>query len=50
MYPSFNLGKKKNRLHERDIQRIQERYGARTISQRMLDYFQNRRDAGWDFE
>lgn len=50
MYPSFNLGEKKNRLHSRDIQRIQKRYGARTISQRIIDYFQRRRDMAWDFK
>lgn len=50
MYPSFNLGQKKNKLGPRDIQRIQERYGVRKISQRILDYFQNRRDMAWDFD
>ena len=49
MYPTFNLGQKKNRLGPRDISRIQERYGARSISQRLIDYFQNRRDKGFDF-
>lgn len=49
MYPSFNLGEKKNRLGLRDVQRIQERYGARKISQRIIDYFQRRRDRGFDF-
>jgi len=49
MYPSFDLGKKKNRLGINDVTRIQERYGKRSISQRMLDYFQNRRDRGFDF-
>ena len=50
MYPSFDLGKKKNRLHQRDIERIQERYGARNLSQRIIDYFINRRDKGFDFQ
>ena len=50
MYPSFNLGIKKNKLHIRDIQRIQSRYGARKISQRLIDYFQRRRDMAWDFD
>ena len=50
MYPSFDLGKKKNNLGPRDIQRIQERYGARNLSQRILDYFQKRMDEGWDFD
>ena len=49
MYPSFNLGRKKNKLHEFDVQRIQDRYGVRNISQRIIDYFRRRRDAGWDF-
>jgi hypothetical protein len=50
MYPSFDLGKRKNDLHTRDIQRIQSRYGARDISQRIIDYFQKRRDEAWDFD
>jgi len=49
MYPSFDLGKKKNRLGLRDIIRIQNRYGQRKLSQRLLDYFINRRDRGFDF-
>jgi len=49
MYPSFNLGQKKNQLGPRDIERIQERYGKRNISQRFIDYFRRRRDMGWDF-
>ena len=49
MWPSYDLGVRKNRLGPRDIQRIQERYGTRSISQRLLDYFQNRRDKGFDF-
>ena len=50
MYPSFDLGKKKNNLGPRDIQRIQERYGARNLSQWILDHFQERMDKGWDFD
>jgi len=50
MYPSYDFGKKKNSLHSRDIQRIQERYGTRTLSQRIIDYFQRRRDMAWDFD
>ena len=50
MYPSFDLGQKKNRLGPRDIARIQERYGARNLSQRIIDYFQRRRDLAWDFD
>ena len=49
MYPSFNLGRKKTTLGSRDIFRIQERYGYRTLSQRWLDYFMRRRARGWDF-
>jgi len=50
MYPSFNLGAKKNDLHERDVSRIQWLYGVRTGMQRFIDYFRRRRDAGWDFD
>jgi len=49
MYPSFNLGQRKNKLHARDIERIQERYGQRRLSQRIIDYFRLRRDMAWDF-
>jgi len=49
MYPSFNLGREKYKLGPRDIERIQERYGQRTLSQRIIRYFQNRRRAGGDF-
>jgi hypothetical protein len=50
MYPSFNLGAKKNSLHTRDVERIQWLYGARNLSQRIIDYFRNRRSQGWDFD
>jgi len=49
MYPSFNLGRKFNQLGPRTITRAQERYGARTLSQRILDYFLARRLRGGDF-
>lgn len=49
MYPSFNLGVRKNKLHRRDIYRGQERYGKRTIPQWILNYLLRRRDNGWDF-
>lgn len=49
MYPSFDLGKKKNRLGSNDIRRIQDRYGKRTISQRIIDYFIKRRTLGLDY-
>ncbi len=50
MYPTFNIGRKKTNLGIRDIFRIQEKYGARTMSQRWLDYFRRRRALGWDFK
>lgn len=50
MYPTFDMGRRKNQLHERDIQRAQERYGKRTLSQRILNYFSNRRNMAWDFD
>lgn len=49
MYPSFNLGRKKWKLHFRDISRAQDRHGARTINQRIIDYFIRRRLLAGDF-
>lgn len=49
MYPSFNLGRKMASLGPRTIQRIQARYGVRTLSQRIIDYFLARRLRGGDF-
>ena len=49
MYPSFDLGKKKNTLNKNDIERIQSRYGKRQLSQRIIDYFINRRTKGYDY-
>jgi len=49
MYPSFDLGKKKNTLNKADIERIQSRYGKRRLSQRIIDYFIKRRTAGLDY-
>jgi len=49
LYPSFNLGRTKNSFHANDIHRIQERYGARNLSQRWLDYFARRRLSDADF-
>jgi len=49
MYPSFNLGRKMNVLGPRTIQRGQERFGARTLRQRWIDYFLLRRFRGSDF-
>ena len=50
LYPSFNLGRTKNSFHANDIHRIQERYGARNLSQRWLDYFARRRLTDQDFD
>jgi len=50
MYPSFNLGAKKNELGIRDVDRIQWLYGVRNLPQRIIDYFRRRRQAGWDFD
>ena len=49
MYPSVDLGKPTYKLSQRDIQRIQERYGKRELRQRLIDYFIRRRRFGWDF-
>jgi hypothetical protein len=49
MYPSFDLGKKKDSLGPRDIQRIQERYGERKLSNWIIEYFKTRRRLGFDF-
>ena len=49
MFPSFNIGSKKTTLGDRDIFRAQDRLGARTIHQHILDYCMRRRRAGWDF-
>ena len=54
MYPSFDLGKKKNELGPNTIKRIQGDagfigYGARTLSQRLIDYFIKRRTDGRDY-
>ncbi len=49
MYPSFDLGKKKNRIGENSILRAQDRYGKRNISAYLIAYFLRRRDAGTDF-
>lgn len=49
MYPSMNLGKTKNILHQFDIERIQARYGKRNLNQRFIDYFMHRHNTGGDF-
>lgn len=49
MYPSFNLGRKKDALGPRTVLRIQDLYGIRNISQRLIDYFLLRRQRGYKF-
>ncbi|MCH7561797.1 MAG: matrixin family metalloprotease [Thaumarchaeota archaeon] len=49
MYPSFNLGEKKNRIGKRSIERMQLRYGKRNISAWKLAWFLRYRDRGGDF-
>ena len=49
MYPSFNLGHRKNNLGSRSIERMQTRYGKRNLSARIIAYFQWRRMIGSDF-
>ena len=49
MYPSFDLGKKKNKIGGRSVSRMQERYGKRNLSARIIAYFQARRMRGSDF-
>jgi len=49
MYPSFNLGVKKYRLGQNDIDRIQAKYTGRTLSQRFYDMMALRRLRGRDF-
>ncbi len=49
MYPSFSIGSKKTTLGDRDIFRAQERLGARSLPQHILDYFARRRATNWDF-
>ncbi len=49
MYPSYNMGAKRTSLGPRDVSRMQARYGARNLSQHIIDYFRNRRSLGWDF-
>ena len=50
MYPSFNLGRRKTGLGSNDVFRSQRRHGARRMPQHIIDYFLNRRKAGWDFK
>ncbi len=49
MYPSFDLGKKKNTIGERSTKRAQARYGVRTLKPWQMAYWINRRNNGADF-
>ena len=49
MYPSFDLGLKKNKIGPRSIARAQERYGKRSLAAWKIAYFLRRRDRGTDF-
>jgi hypothetical protein len=49
MYPSFDLGKQKYKLHPADVSRIQTMYTARTLPQRIIDFFVMRRLDARDF-
>ena len=49
MYPSFDLGKKKNTIGQRSIERAQSRYGARSITAWKIAYWIRRRNRGTDF-
>ncbi len=50
MYPSFDLGKKKNRIGSSSIERAQLRYGKRNIAAWKLAWFLRYRDRGGDFK
>lgn len=50
MYPSIDLGNPGYKLSQRDITRIQNRYGKRKLRQFLVDYFIRRRFFGWDFD
>lgn len=49
MYPSFDLGKKKNDIGPYSTGRAQSRYGVRTVSQRFEDLILLRRNLGKNF-
>lgn len=54
MYPSFDFGKRKYKLGNNTIRRIQGKagfvgYGERKLSQRIIDYFIRRRKEGYDY-
>ena len=49
MYPSFDLGLKKNQIGSRSIKRAQKRYGKRNLAAWKIAYFLRRRDRGTDF-
>ncbi len=49
MYPSFDLGKKKNKIGPRSVARGQERYGKRSLAPWIIAYFIGRRNRDSDF-
>lgn len=49
MYPSFDLGQKKNVIGIRSTQRAQVRYGVRTLKPWQTAYWISRRNRGSDF-
>ena len=49
MYPSFDLGQKKNTIGENSIARMQDRYGKRSLASWIIAYFIGRRNRGSDF-
>ena len=49
MFPSYSIGSGKTVLGPNDVERIQGRYGARTLPQHIIDYFRRRRQTNWDF-
>jgi len=50
MYPSFDLGKRKNTIGLRSIERIQSRYGKRSLAAWKIAYWIARRNRGGDFK
>ena len=49
MYPSFDLGQKKNTIGPFSTGRAQDRYGARNMNQRIIDMLIRRRNLGTIF-
>lgn len=50
MYPSFDLGKKKNTIGSHSIARAQSRYGKRSLAAWKIAYWIRRRNRGTDFK